>query len=73
MDKKNLETILEETRESIITLESIDISLDYSITAFEKAIKSIKEADKKLTAVEGKLAVIKTNVEEAKFMEIYLQ
>ncbi|ACZ01097.1 exodeoxyribonuclease VII small subunit [Streptobacillus moniliformis] len=64
MAKKNFETILEEIKESIIKLESFDISLDDSITEYEKAIKLIKEAEKKLKEVEGKLEVIKINVEK---------
>ncbi|WP_064611216.1 exodeoxyribonuclease VII small subunit [Streptobacillus moniliformis] len=64
MAKKNFETILEEIKESIIKLESFDISLDDSITEYEKAIKLIKESEKKLKEVEGKLEVIKINVEK---------
>ncbi|CAM3062616.1 exodeoxyribonuclease VII small subunit [Streptobacillus ratti] len=64
MAKKNFETILEEIKESIDKLESFDISLDDSIIEYENAIKLIKMAEKKLKEVEGKLEVIKINVEK---------
>ncbi|MCI8404360.1 MAG: exodeoxyribonuclease VII small subunit [Clostridia bacterium] len=61
MSEKSFENSISELEEIVLRLENGDVTLDESLSLFEKGIKLSKNCQKMLDAAEKKVSVLLTN------------